>query len=85
MYNLIAKSIAKRKEEIQNTIDLNQDKFQNSPYSTKKLKIIPQIIYVKNNKDQLFMMSESNKNMRTYSSSHYNVYGKAIKVQKEQP
>lgn len=75
---MIAKSIVKKKDEINNIIELNTEKFENSPYQNKQMKVKPNIIYVKDNKDQLFLMSEGKKNVRTYSSSHYNVYGKRV-------
>ena len=41
----------RKKDELNNMIDLNTDRFENSPYSNKKMKVKPNIIYIKDNKD----------------------------------
>jgi hypothetical protein len=70
IFNLMAKSIALKKKERESLIEMNQEKFSQSPYNVKKLKVAPNIIYPKNNKDELFMLSEGNRNKNIYTTSH---------------
>ncbi|CDW88589.1 UNKNOWN [Stylonychia lemnae] len=72
---MMAQSIVKKNTERQNLIDLNKDKYVNSPYKNKLLKTRPPIIYSKDNNEHLFMLSEGERKVKAFTTSHYKVYG----------
>ena len=71
----MAISIKQRCEERLKNLELNKERFHQSPYSIKQLKLRPHVIYPRENKDHLFVMSEGNRQVKEFTTSHYQLYG----------
>lgn len=55
----MAKEIKIKSQQRLTTTQLNQTWIGTTPYRNPALQLRPRLIYVKDNKDQLFMLSES--------------------------
>ena len=81
LYHMVGETIKKKKEELQNLIDINRDRYSQSPYQMRKLKTKPRVIYPKNNQDRLYLFSEGDRNVPVYKCSHMFIYGNETKVE----
>ncbi len=78
---MLGETIRRKRDDLNNFVNINTSKLQQSPFKTKKLKVRGKIIYPKDLQDQLFLYSEGARNVPLYQCSHSYIYGNDTKTE----
>lgn len=78
IYSILGESIKRKRNEMCNLLEINSHQYKNSPYTMRKLRAKPKVIYPKNVIDHAFLFVEGGRNVENYDCSHTFMYGNHI-------